>query len=56
VRDEDGDDGAVHEAVGAVASAVELFVTDRPENDTASFPAESCTAALEVAELAAGAT
>jgi len=56
VRDEDGDDGAVHEAVGAVVSAVELFVTGRPENDTASLPAESCTAALEVAELAAGAT
>jgi hypothetical protein len=33
-----------------------LFVTGRPEKDAASFPAESCTAALEVAELAAGAT
>ena len=35
---------------------MELFVTDRPEKDAASFPAESWTAALEVAELEAGAT
>jgi hypothetical protein len=56
VREEDGEEGEVHDAVGAVPSAVELFVTGRPEKDAASFPAESCTAALEVAALAAGAT
>jgi hypothetical protein len=37
-------------------SAVELLVTERPENDAASFPARSCTAAFDVAELDAGAT
>jgi len=56
VREELGEDGAVHVAVGAVASAVELFVTDRFENDAASLPARSCTAEFDVAEFDAGAT
>jgi hypothetical protein len=37
-------------------SAVELFVAERPENEAASFPARSCTAAFDVAALDAGAT
>ena len=56
MREELGEDGAVHVAVGAVASAVELFVTDRFENDAASLPARSCTAEFDVAEFDAGAT
>jgi hypothetical protein len=49
-------EGDVHVTVGAVASAVELFVTGRFENDAASLPARSCTAAFDVAEFEAGAT
>ena len=37
-------------------SAVELFVAERPENEAASFPARSCTAAFDVAALDAVAT
>ena len=47
--------GERFEMVGAVPSAVELLVSERPENDAASLPTASCTAAFEVAEFVAGA-
>ena len=42
--------------MGATTSAIELFVTERFENDAASLPERSCTAEFDVAELDAGAT
>jgi hypothetical protein len=46
---------AADEKTGAVVSAVELFVTARETNETASFPELSCTALLLVEVLGVGA-